>query len=110
VLLAGAAIVSGPRAQRIVAADAAHAVPYARVERIVAKRCAVCHAAKPTQPGFSAAPQGVLLDTPEHVRANAARIEQQAVTTHAMPLGNVTRMTDAERKVLGEWIAAGAKI
>jgi uncharacterized membrane protein len=80
------------------------------LERIVAKRCAVCHAAKPTQPGFSAAPQGVLLDTPEHVRANAARIEQQAVTTHAMPLGNVTRMTDAERKVLGEWIAAGAKI
>jgi uncharacterized membrane protein len=39
---------------------------------------------------------------------NAARVEQQAVTTHAMPLGNVTGITDAERATLGAWIAAGA--
>ena len=50
-------------------------------------------------------PLGVLLDTPEHVRANAARIDAQAVATHAMPLGNVTHMTDAERATLGAWIA-----
>ncbi len=62
----------------------------------------------PTQPGFAVAPQGVLLDTPEHVRMNAQRIQQQAVATHAMPLGNVTHMTDAERAALGAWVAAGA--
>jgi uncharacterized membrane protein len=52
----------------------------------------------------------VLLDTPEHVVANAKRINDQAVATHAMPLGNITHMTDAERALLGTWIANGAKI
>jgi len=27
-----------------------------------------------------------------------------------MPLGNATKMTDAERQLLGAWIAGGAKI
>ena len=27
-----------------------------------------------------------------------------------MPLGNVTGMTDAERELLGRWIAQGAKV
>ena len=83
---------------------------YVLVEPIVRQRCATCHAAHPTQPGFDTAPQGVLLDTPEHVRANAQRISSQAVTSHAMPLGNITHMTDAERDVLGSWINAGANI
>jgi uncharacterized membrane protein len=52
----------------------------------------------------------VLLDTPAHIVANASRIEDQAVTTHAMPLGNITHITDAERAQLGAWIAGGAKI
>jgi uncharacterized membrane protein len=70
----------------------------------------VCHAASPTQPGFAAAPAGVLLDTPANVRANAARIDAQAVASHAMPFGNLTHMTDAERAKLGAWIHAGAKL
>jgi uncharacterized membrane protein len=32
-----------------------------------------------------------------------------AVDTHVMPLGNATHMTDAERRLLGTWIAQGAK-
>lgn len=115
VLLAGAALAIVPRAPApaaggTAAGSAARTVAYAQVEPIVARRCTVCHAAKPTQPGFTAPPEGVLLDTPEHVRVNAQRIEQQAVATRAMPLGNVTRMTDAERTTLGAWITAGAKI
>ena len=39
----------------------------------------------------------------------AARIKVVAVDTHVMPLGNATHMTDAERALLGAWIAAGAK-
>jgi uncharacterized membrane protein len=35
---------------------------------------------------------------------------EQAVTTHAMPLGNVTHMTDPERATLGAWVTEGAKI
>jgi uncharacterized membrane protein len=84
-------------------------VTYADIAPIVSQRCAVCHAAHPTYAGFSAAPQGVLLDTPEHIVGNAAQIEAQAVTSHAMPLGNVTNITDAERAKLGAWIDAGAK-
>jgi uncharacterized membrane protein len=85
-------------------------VSFAVVQPIVAARCAACHAAHPTQPGFASAPAGVLLDSPERIAANAARIQAQAVTTHAMPLGNLTHMTDAERTTLGAWIATGAKL
>jgi uncharacterized membrane protein len=90
-------------------ADAAP-VSFAQVQPIFAQRCAVCHAAHPTQPGFAAAPDGVLLDTPQHIAANAARVREQAVATHAMPLGNITAMTDAERTLVGTWIDQGAKI
>jgi uncharacterized membrane protein len=89
-------------------AGSAAPVAFAAVAPIVAVRCAVCHAAHPSQPGFAAAPDGVLLDTPEHIAGNAQRIEAQAVTSHAMPIGNVTHITDSERQILGAWVAAGA--
>jgi len=107
VVIATIAILLAPKTPPAVAAGPV--VTYAEVAPIVAARCATCHAAHPTYAGFSAAPQGVLLDTPEHIVANAAQIEAQAVSTHAMPLGNVTNITDAERAKLGAWIAAGAK-
>ncbi|MEO6912517.1 MAG: hypothetical protein ABI182_00675, partial [Candidatus Baltobacteraceae bacterium] len=61
-------------------------------------------------PGFSAAPAGVFLDTPQHIRMNAQRIEQEAVLTQAMPLGNLTGMTSQERAQIGDWIAGGAEV
>lgn len=85
-------------------------VTFAQVQPVIAQRCAVCHSAHPAQPGFSAAPAGVLLDTPQHIASNAQRIYQQAVATTAMPLGNVTGMTKAERELVGGWIAGGARI
>jgi len=81
---------------------------FAGVQKIVADRCATCHAAKPTQAGFNEAPKGVLLDTAAQIVANAQKINEQAVLTKAMPIGNLTGMTDAERATLGAWIAAGA--
>jgi uncharacterized membrane protein len=87
---------------------AGEAPSFARVQSIVAERCASCHAERPSQQGFSSAPKGVMLDTPERIVAAAARIGEQTVTTKAMPIGNLTAMTDAERAVLGAWIAAGA--
>ena len=76
----------------------------------MATRCVACHAETPRQPGFATAPKGVLLDTPERIHAQAAAIEQQAVLTRAMPIGNLTGMTDDERRMLGAWIAAGARV
>ena len=60
--------------------------------------------------GFSAPPLGIAFDTPEQIRSRASQIEEQAVRTNAMPLGNVTGMTDAERELLGRWIDQGAKV
>ncbi len=85
-------------------------VRFADVAPIVAARCAVCHAAHPTEAGYASAPEGVLLDTPEHIAANARRIYVQAVASHAMPLGNVTGITPAERETLGRWISSGANL
>ena len=86
------------------------AVPFSRVQGIVATRCAVCHSMHPTQPGFSAPPLGITFDTPQQIKSEASAIEQQAVVLKAMPLGNVTHMTPAERAALGTWIRQGANI
>jgi uncharacterized membrane protein len=49
-----------------------------------------------------------MLDTPARIVANAANIKAMAVDSHAMPMGNLTNITAAERATLGSWIAAGA--
>ena len=83
-------------------------VPFTQVAQIVEQRCAACHSQNPTK--VDVAPRGIKLDTPEEIKAQASAIEQQAVQTQAMPLGNVTGMTGAERDLLGRWIAQGARI
>ncbi len=76
---------------------------------MIEARCTPCHSMRPTQPGFSSPPAGVVLDTPAQIRALAAQIKAVAVESTFMPLGNVTRMTKAERATLGRWIAAGSR-
>ena len=90
------------------APDARLAPAFSRVQGIVAQRCQSCHAEKPTQPGFAIAPKGLVLDTPERIVAASRQIYEQSVMTKAMPIGNLTGMTDAERAELGGWIAAGS--
>ena len=86
---------------------AASGIDFTRAQAIVMQRCAVCHAAKPTQPGFSAAPKGVMFDTPERIFAQTTQMHQQLVTK-AMPIGNLSNMTDTERADLIAWIERGA--
>jgi uncharacterized membrane protein len=50
-----------------------------------------------------------MLHTPELVSQNAQRIYQQTVQLKAMPLANLTNMTEAERAQVGAWFEAGAK-
>jgi uncharacterized membrane protein len=110
-ILAGVAVAIAPQAPTQVAATAGvdETARFAQVRTIIDQRCVSCHAAHPTQPGFATAPAGVMLDTPEHVSQNAARIYQQTVQMKAMPLANLTNMTDAERAQVGAWFEAGAK-
>lgn len=78
---------------------------FAQVEGIIHERCTVCHSSQPTSPLFSEAPAAVLLDTPDQIRQMAPRIKQQAIDSNAMPLGNVTQMTQSERDLIGRWIS-----
>jgi len=99
-------------AQSQAAAGAANAdagARFAAVQGIVRQRCVSCHAAHPTQPGFATAPAGVMLDDPHGLQQNAARIYQQAVQLKAMPLANMTNMTDAERAQVAAWFESGAR-
>ena len=83
------------------------AVPFTRAQAIVQERCVPCHSAHPTK--VNSAPMGLVFDTPKQIAAQARLIEQVAVNTKVMPLGNQTGMTQAERDTLGAWIRQGAK-
>ena len=83
-------------------------VPYATARAIVDKHCVMCHAAHPTHDGIATPPMGLDFTDDATVRRNVSRILLQAVTTKAMPLGNETGMTDAERATLGAWLRQGA--
>ena len=68
--------------------------------------CVSCHAERPANPAFETAPKNLVLETITDLRRYAGLVDLHAVRTRAMPLGNLTGMTDAERSRLGAWIAA----
>ena len=84
-------------------------VKFDDVRKVINSRCVACHMATPTFPGLNETPKGILLDTPERIRAQAALIHSQTVTARAMPPGNLTQMTDEERMLLARWVRGGAK-
>ncbi|MES3025932.1 MAG: urate hydroxylase PuuD [Pseudomonadota bacterium] len=108
-LLLALAVALAPKAPVARAGASDSALQFAQVRAIVEQRCASCHADKPTQPGFASAPGGVMLHTPALIGQNAAKIYQQSVQLKAMPIGNLTNMTDAERAHIAAWFEAGAK-
>jgi uncharacterized membrane protein len=83
-------------------------VTFVQVQHVIDQRCTACHSSHPTR--VSVAPAGITFDTAAQIKAQATLIRQQAVLTKNMPLGNVTGMTQAERDLLGRWIAQGAKM
>jgi uncharacterized membrane protein len=44
-----------------------------------------------------------VLDSPDAIRRQALAIHQQSVVTKAMPIGNLTKMTDDERATIDAW-------
>lgn len=104
-MIAGAIVLLMPRGQAVT--TTARSVEFAQVQAVIQQRCAVCHSARPTQPGFVSAPKGVLLDTAEHIGAQTQQIAQQ-IRSRTMPIGNLTHMSEAERELVLNWIARGA--
>jgi uncharacterized membrane protein len=96
---------SGKRAE----ARAAPPVTFAQVEEIVIGRCSMCHAADPVWAGIVRPPHGVMLDTPERIKAHARQIALASAWSSAMPPSNVTSMTPEEREVLAAWVSSGRR-
>ncbi|MBS0558403.1 MAG: urate hydroxylase PuuD [Proteobacteria bacterium] len=91
-------------------ARASAPVAFASVQAIIATRCVECHSAHPTSKLFPIAPNGMKFDTPDEIKLAAAKIKLMAIDTQAMPLGNLTQMTEQERGTLAAWLAQGAPV
>ena len=77
---------------------------------IIQNRCVTCHSAKPTDEIYTAAPNGIMYDTPEDIVKLKDKIMQRVVVTKTMPQNNKTNMTQKERDLVRCWIEQGAKI
>ncbi|MFT2212183.1 urate hydroxylase PuuD [Rhizobium giardinii] len=73
------------------------------VKDAVSTRCSMCHSAEPVYEGINRPPKGVMFETDAEIAAHAREIYLQAGRSHAMPPGNVTDMTNDERKLLTAW-------
>jgi uncharacterized membrane protein len=81
---------------------------FAHASLTVQTRCAMCHTAEPAWPGVYGPPKDVILDNDLAIAAHAKDIAMQAGYAHAMPPGNVSEMTDAERALLVSWYRQGS--
>ena len=104
--LVALAVAIAPKPVAVANTSAVIDVP--KVETVLRDRCATCHSATPTDAMFPAAPGGVLLDTLEQMQQWAPRIKARSVDAPDMPFMNKTQMTDEERALVGQWVAAGA--
>jgi uncharacterized membrane protein len=87
-------------------ADAAAGPSDGEVLAVIQQHCVTCHSNNPSHDAFSEPPKGLVIETLDDVRRHAELIDQFAVKTEIMPLGNDTGMTQGERDTLGAWIAA----
>jgi len=99
VILAAVAVAIAPRPQAAAAAE----VSFSQVRNVMNARCTSCHSEAPVHPAFPVAPLGIVFDTEEQIVSEAERIYQQTVVTRVMPIGNLTSMTDEERKIIDAW-------
>ena len=105
VMLALTAIVSLPRPT----VDIGPPASFAEVQAVFQARCQSCHATRPTQPGFAAPPKGIVLETQAELHSHAASINRQVWLTRVMPPGNLTNITEDERRLIARWVKGGAQ-
>src|SRR5216683_163620 len=98
---------AGPRAANSGAKTGAATPTFKAVENIVSSRCSPCHASEPVWANIATAQRGILLDDADHIARNARLIGRNAAWSNAMPPGNITEMTAAERATLAAWLDAG---
>jgi uncharacterized membrane protein len=106
-ILAGVIAWLAPAQQAAPAGAAASGVDIAQVQKVVEARCVQCHGATPSMMPSPA--KGIVLEGADALRGHAQLIYQQVVLQKAMPLGNVTGMTEDERALIKKWFEGGAK-
>jgi uncharacterized membrane protein len=103
IALVAAIYVTAPRAP---AGKTVASATDAEILTISRKHCVSCHAKAPTHPSFREAPKNMPLETVAELKQFARPVLQQTVLNRAMPLGNLTGMTEEEREKLGAWVRA----
>ena len=83
---------------------------FAAVNQVISSRCISCHSSKPTDNIYTAAPNGVVYDTPDDIVKMKAQIMHRVVITKTMPQNNKTGMTPEERNLIRCWIDQGAAV
>ena len=82
------------------------------VSAVFEERCIPCHADTPTFSPYDLVgepPLGFSMSHTINIEAKADVIAQQ-VRSRAMPQGNVTGITDAERQIILDWYDSGAEV
>ena len=103
-ILLGAAFMTAPEKPGACKSD----VSFAEVNTIIQNRCVTCHSAKPTDNVYTAAPNGIMYDTPADIVKLKDKIMQRVVITQTMPQNNKTNMTLEERELMRCWLEQGA--
>jgi uncharacterized membrane protein len=85
-------------------------ISFPEVNAIIQKRCISCHSSKPTDDVYTAAPNGVMYDTPDDIVKKKDLIMQRVVVTKTMPQNNKTNITEKERDMIRCWIEQGASV
>jgi len=98
-----AAIVWLQTAASSVGVTGARQIGYQELQPVLQRRCYPCH-------GETVQMKSVRLDSPQHVKAYAQYMYQQAVVLRQMPLNNATGITEAERLLIKQWFESGARI
>lgn len=101
VILLAAAFLSAPKSNN---AKCESTVSETEVYAIIQNRCISCHSDKPTDPAYTAPPNGIAYRNINDVIKLKDRILQRVVITHTMPQNNKTNMTEEERNIIKCWI------
>ena len=86
---------------------------YSEVFPIILTRCTPCPGTNHPHPAaVDGPPKGTIWESPDVILSQIDEIERTALIKGAngyyyMPLGNVTKMTEAERETIRRWIAQG---
>jgi uncharacterized membrane protein len=76
---------------------------FAAVRTVIQTRCVECHSAVPGYEGVFEAPKNVRLDSDAAIGNHAEQVAIEAGFSAAMPPGNVSEITPAERALIVQW-------